>query len=107
MSAFSPDVLVIDLDTLVDDGAITASTPSTPEEKDAVAAALGTQRVAVTPAIAFVASAKAVAKRSQSVVVDRRRHRDVAARREVDPALDQLVEEQLLEDRIGGREVGR
>jgi hypothetical protein len=41
MSAFSPDVLVIDLDTLVDDGAITRVTPTTPEDKAAVAAALG------------------------------------------------------------------
>jgi len=41
MSAFSPDVLVIDLDTLVDDGAIERVPPATPEERDAVANALG------------------------------------------------------------------
>jgi hypothetical protein len=41
MSTFSPDVLVIDLDTLVDDDAIEPATPSTPEERAAVAAALG------------------------------------------------------------------
>ena len=52
MSTFSPDVLVIDLDTLVDDGAITRVPPTTPEEKAAVAARPGTHRAAVTPAIA-------------------------------------------------------
>jgi hypothetical protein len=41
MSAFSPDVLVIDLDTLVADGAIEPVAPTTPEERAAVAAALG------------------------------------------------------------------
>jgi hypothetical protein len=41
LSAFSPDVLLIDIDTLVDDGAITPVTPTTPEERAAVAAALG------------------------------------------------------------------
>ena len=41
MSSFSPDVLVIDLDTLVADGAIERVTPTTPEEQAAVAAALG------------------------------------------------------------------
>jgi hypothetical protein len=40
MSTFSPDVLVIDLDTLVDDGAITPVRPSSAEERAAVAAAL-------------------------------------------------------------------
>lgn len=41
MSTFSPDVLVIDLDTLVDDGAIDRVPPATPEEREAVAQALG------------------------------------------------------------------
>ncbi|HZB40152.1 MAG TPA: hypothetical protein VE487_04260 [Ilumatobacter sp.] len=41
LSAFSPDVLVIDLDTLVEEGAITPVRPTTPEERAAVAAALG------------------------------------------------------------------
>jgi hypothetical protein len=41
MSAFSPDVLVIDLDTLVDDGSIEPIPPSTPDEREAVAKALG------------------------------------------------------------------
>src|SRR4051794_13801307 len=41
ISAFSPDVLVIDLDTLVDDGAIRRVPPSTPEQREAVAKALG------------------------------------------------------------------
>jgi len=41
MSAFSPDVLVIDLDTLVDDGAIERVPPATPDEREAVAKALG------------------------------------------------------------------
>jgi hypothetical protein len=41
MSAFSPDVLVIDLDTLVEDGAIERVPPTTPEEQAEVASALG------------------------------------------------------------------
>jgi hypothetical protein len=41
MSTFSPDVLVIDLDTLVKDGAIKRVPPTTPEERAAVATALG------------------------------------------------------------------
>jgi hypothetical protein len=41
MSAFSPDVLVIDLDELVDDDAIDRVPPSTPEERAEVAWALG------------------------------------------------------------------
>ena len=41
MSEFSPDVLVIDLDTLVADGAIERVAPRTPAEQAAVAAALG------------------------------------------------------------------
>jgi hypothetical protein len=41
LSAFSPDVLVIDLDSLVDDGAIERVPPATPAERAAVAAALG------------------------------------------------------------------
>jgi hypothetical protein len=41
ISTFSPDVLVIDLDELVDDGAIDRVPPSTPEERAAVAWALG------------------------------------------------------------------
>jgi len=41
MSEFSPDVLVIDLDTLVADGSIERVTPTTAEERAAVAAALG------------------------------------------------------------------
>jgi len=41
MSTFSPDVLVIDLDTLVNDGAIKRVPPTTPEERAEVATALG------------------------------------------------------------------
>jgi hypothetical protein len=41
MSEFSPDVLVIDLDTLVADGSIERVTPTTAEQRAAVAAALG------------------------------------------------------------------
>jgi hypothetical protein len=41
MSKFSPDVLVVDIDTLVGDGAIEPVTPTTPEQRAAVAAALG------------------------------------------------------------------
>jgi hypothetical protein len=41
MSTFSPDVLVIDLDELVADGAIDEIPPVTPEQRAAVAAALG------------------------------------------------------------------
>ena len=67
MSTFSPDVLVIDLDTLVDDGAITrVSRRRRRRRRAAVAGRARTQRLAVTPAIDRVASASASTKRSQS-----------------------------------------